>query len=236
MAKMKFYGSGFPYLTKDPLKGKLIVLEGTDGVGRSTQVAMLKKWLEKNSYAVSDTGLRRSPLTQPGLDKAKEGNTLTPTTLSLFYATDFADRLENQIIPAMRAGFHVLSDRYFYSIIARDVVRGLDPNWAREVYGFALIPDLVIYLKADIPTLVTRIVHGRGFNFWESGMDIIKEQDLYDSFVQYQNSMIGQFDSMAEEYKFKIVDANRSVKEIFEEVRNLVEDLIESGDKSKDKN
>ncbi len=236
MAKMKFYGSGFPYLTKEPLKGKLIVLEGTDGVGRSTQVAMLKKWLEKNSYAVSDTGLRRSPLTQPGLDKAKEGNTLTPTTLSLFYATDFADRLENQIIPAMRAGFHVLSDRYFYSIIARDVVRGLDPNWARAVYGFALIPDLVIYLKADIPTLVTRIVHGRGFNFWESGMDIIKEQDLYDSFVQYQNSMIGQFDLMAEEYKFKIVDANRSVKEIFEEVRNLVEDLIESGDKSKDKN
>jgi dTMP kinase len=235
MAKMKFYGNGFPYLAKESLKGKLIVLEGTDGVGRSTQVTLLKKWLEKNSFAVSDTGLRRSPLTQPGLDKAKEGNTLTPTTLSLFYATDFADRLENQIIPAMRAGFYVLSDRYFYSIIARDVVRGLDPQWTREVYGFALIPDIVIYLKADIPTLVTRIVHGRGFNFWESGMDIIKEQDLYDSFVQYQNSMIEQFDLMAEEYKFKIVDANRSAREIFEDVKNLVENLINPGDKSKDK-
>jgi len=232
---MKFYGNGFPYLAKESLKGKLIVLEGTDGVGRSTQVTLLKKWLEKNSFAVSDTGLRRSPLTQPGLDKAKEGNTLTPTTLSLFYATDFADRLENQIIPAMRAGFYVLSDRYFYSIIARDVVRGLDPQWTREVYGFALIPDIVIYLKADIPTLVTRIVHGRGFNFWESGMDIIKEQDLYDSFVQYQNSMIEQFDLMAEEYKFKIVDANRSAREIFEDVKNLVENLINPGDKSKDK-
>jgi len=226
MAKMKFYGTGFPYIAKEQSKGKLIVLEGTDGVGRSTQVAMLKKWLEKKSFAVSNTGLRRSPLTQPGLDKAKEGNTLTATTLSLFYATDFADRLENQIIPALRAGFYVLSDRYFYSIIARDMVRGLDPQWAREVYGFALVPDLIIYLKADIPTLVTRIVHGRGFNFWESGMDIIKEQNLYDSFVQYQTCMIDQFETMTEEYKFKVVDANRPAKEVFDDVRSLVEGLI----------
>ena len=226
MAKMKYYGTGFPYMAEESFKGKLIVLEGTDGVGRSTQVAMLKRWLEKNSFAVSDTGLRRSPLTQPGLDKAKEGNTLSPTTLSLFYATDFADRLENQIIPAMRAGFLVLSDRYFYSIIARDVVRGLDPQWTKNVYGFALIPDLVIYLKADIPTLITRIVHGRGFNFWESGMDIIKEHNLYDSYVQYQTCMITQFDEMATEYKFHTVDANRSVKEVFEDVKLLVENLI----------
>ncbi|KUK46953.1 MAG: Thymidylate kinase [Anaerolinea thermophila] len=236
MAKMKFYGSGFPYLEKEHLKGKLIVLEGTDGVGRSTQVAMLKRWLEKNSFAVSDTGLRRSPLTQPGLDKAKEGNTLSPTTLSLFYATDFADRLENQIIPAMGAGFHVLSDRYFYSIMARDVVRGLDPKWTREVYGFALIPDMVIYLKADIPTLVTRIVHGRGFNFWESGMDIIKEQNLYDSFIQYQTCMIEQFDTMAQEYHFKVVDANRSVKEVFADIKVLVEKLISPSRESREKN
>jgi len=231
MEKAKFYGSGFPYLPREHLPGKLIVLEGTDGVGRSTQVALLKKWLEKNSYAVSDTGLRRSPLTQPGLDKAKEGNTLTPTTLSLFYATDFADRLENQIIPALRAGFHVLSDRYFYSIIARDVVRGLDPQWTREVYGFALVPDLVIYLKADIPTLVTRIVHGRGFNYWEAGMDIIKAQNLYDSFVQYQTLMIEQFDHMAKEYHFEIIDANRSVKKIFEDIKSLVEELIKPTEK-----
>lgn len=234
MTKMKFYGNGFPYMAKEQSKGKLIVLEGTDGVGRSTQVAMLKKWLEKNSFAVSDTGLRRSPLTQPGLDKAKEGNTLTATTLSLFYATDFADRLENQIIPALRAGFYVLSDRYFYSIIARDMVRGLDPQWARAVYGFALIPDLVIYLKADIPTLVTRIVHGRGFNYWESGMDLIKEQNLYDSFLQYQTCMIEQFDAMAAEYKFKVVDANRSTKVVFEDVRTLVEELINSSNKPAD--
>ena len=223
MAKMRFYGSGFPYMGKNNLKGKLIVIEGPDGVGRSTQVELLKSWLEKNSYAVSDTDLRRSPLTQPGLDHAKDGNTLSPLTFSLFYATDFADRLENQIIPALKAGFYVLSDRYFYSIIARDTVRGLDPEWSRKVYGFALIPDIVIYLKADIPSLVTRIVHGRGFDFWESGMDIIKEQNLYDSFVQYQSCMLHQFEEMSKEFKFITVDANRTAKLVFEDVKSHIE-------------
>jgi dTMP kinase len=229
---MKFYGNGFPYTKEEESKGKLIVLEGTDGVGRSTQVTLLKRWLEKKGFAVSDTGLRRSPLTQPGLDAAKEGNTLSATTLSLFYATDFADRLENQIIPALRAGFLVLSDRYFYSIIARDIVRGLDPRWAREVYGFALVPDMVLYLKADIPTLVTRIVHGRGFNYWESGMDIIKEQNLYDSFVQYQECMLHQFDEFADEYNFRTIDANRSVNDVFSDIKKHLADLIEIGNEN----
>lgn len=228
MAKHKYYGAGFPYLKVRKLPGKLIVLEGTDGVGRSTQVELLRKWLEKNSFAVSDTGLRRSPLTQPGLDQARKGNTLTPLTISLFYATDFADRLENQIIPALKAGFYVLSDRYFYSIIARDVVRGIDPKWSRDIYGFALVPDVVIYLKADVDTLVTRIVHGRGFDFWEAGMDIIKEDNLYDSFVQYQSSMIKEFDKMAEEFNFHIVDANRSVKTINDDIKSHIEHLLET--------
>ena len=219
MAKAQFYGSGFPYKKVKDLPGKLIVLEGTDGVGRSTQVGLLRKWLERSGYAVSDTGLRRSPLTQPGLNEAKEGNTLTPLTISLFYATDFADRLENQIIPALKAGFLVLSDRYFYSIIARDVVRGIDARWARNVYGFALIPDIIFYLKADIDTLVTRIVHGRGFDFWEAGMDITKANNLYDSFCTYQKSMIDQFDSMAVEYQFTTIDANQSVKSIHDEIK-----------------
>jgi len=227
MPKSKFYGEGFPYLRIKKLPGKLIVLEGTDGVGRSTQIKLLKKWLEKNSIAVSNTGLRRSPLTQPGLDQARKGNTLTPLTISLFYATDFADRLENQILPALKAGFYVLSDRYFYSIIARDVVRGIDPKWARYLYGFALIPDIVFYLKADVDTLVTRIVHGRGFDYWEAGMDIIKADNLYDSFREYQLSMIEQFDKMAEEYHFHIIDANRSVNKINSEIQNTLESIIE---------
>jgi dTMP kinase len=227
MAKALFYGAGFPYLDVKKLPGKLIVLEGTDGVGRSTQVELLRKWLEKNGNAVSDTGLRRSPLTQPGLDEARKGNTLTPLTISLFYATDFADRLENQIIPALKAGFYVLSDRYFYSIIARDIVRGIDPKWARNLYSFALVPDVVFYLKAEVETLVTRIVHGRGFEFWEAGMDISKADNLYDSFVEYQTCMIDQFDQMAKEYKFHIVNANKSVKEINNDVKEQLQKILD---------
>src|SRR5512146_1113380 len=133
MTNPHFYGSGFPYRQLEKMPGKLIVLEGTDGVGRSTQMTLLRGWLEDEGFAVSDTGLRRSALVQPGLDAAKDGHTMGRLTMSLFYATDFADRLENDILPALKAGFYVLSDRYFYSIIARDSVRGLEPDWARKV-------------------------------------------------------------------------------------------------------
>lgn len=231
MAEKKYYGSGFPYLKNKKMPGKLIVVEGTDGVGRSTQVDLLKKSLEKNGFAVSDTGLRRSKLTQPGLDEAKSGNTLSPLTNSLFYATDFADRLENQIIPALRAGFIVLSDRYFYSIIARDVVRGIDPEWARKVYGFALVPDIILYLKADIDTLITRIVHGRGFNYWEAGMDILKENNLYDSFWKYQECMISQFDQMTTEFDFHVVDANVSISRTHQEVLQNIQPILDEYNK-----
>jgi dTMP kinase len=227
MTKLQFYGAGFPYKKISDLPGKLIVLEGTDGVGRSTQIELLKRWLEKSGYAVSDTGLRRSPLTQPGLDEAKKGTNLTPLTISLFYATDFADRLENQIIPALKAGFFVLSDRYFYSIVARDVVRGIDPQWARDIYGFALIPDMILYLKADVDTLVTRIVHGRGFDYWESGMDILNLDNLYDSFRQYQTCMIAQLDQMAEEYHFKSIDANLSTHEVNESIMTILQPILQ---------
>jgi dTMP kinase len=227
MTKLQYYGAGLPYKKIGDLPGKLIVLEGTDGVGRSTQIQLLKRWLEKSGYAVSDTGLRRSPLTQPGLEEAKHGTTLTPLTISLFYATDFADRLENQIIPALKAGFFVLSDRYFYSIVARDVVRGIDPQWARDIYSFALIPDMIFYLKADVDTLVTRIVHGRGFDYWESGMDILNLDNLYDSFRQYQECMIAQFDQMAEEYNFKTIDANRSTRDVNESIKALLQPVLQ---------
>jgi dTMP kinase len=227
MTKLQYYGAGLPYKKIGDLPGKLIVLEGTDGVGRSTQIQLLKRWLEKSGYAVSDTGLRRSPLTQTGLEDAKNGTTLTPLTISLFYATDFADRLENQIIPALKAGFFVLSDRYFYSIVARDVVRGINPQWARDIYGFALIPDMIFYLKADVDTLVTRIVHGRGFDYWESGMDILNLDNLYDSFRQYQECMIAQFDQMAEEYNFQTIDANRSTHDVNESIKALLQPVLQ---------
>jgi dTMP kinase len=226
MKETPFYGAGFPYNPIRDLPGKLIVLEGTDGVGRSTQSQLLRRWLEDEGFAVSDTGLRRSPMTQPGLDAAKQGHTLGRFAMSLFYATDFADRLENQIIPALKAGFFVLSDRYFYSIIARDVVRGADPDWARRVYGFALKPDIILYLKADVPHLVSRLVHGRGFNYWESGMDVRCSDNLYDSFTIYQSKLIEQFDNMAEEYGFTTIDANRPAQHVFEDLRRAIRTLF----------
>jgi len=226
MQEVEFYGAGFPYNQIETLPGKLIALEGTDGVGRSTQIQLLRRWLEDEGFAVSDTGLRRSPLTQPGLDAAKTGHTLSRLTMSLFYAADFADRLENQILPALKAGFFVLSDRYFYSIIARDVVRGSDPAWSRKVYGFALKPDVVFYLKTDVESLVSRLVHGRGFDYWESGMDIRCADNLYDSFCIYQSQLIRQFDQMAEEYGFVTIDATRTVKKVFEDLRSAIRERI----------
>lgn len=226
MTRPRFYGEGFPYLQLGELPGKLIVVEGTDGAGRSTQIELLRNWLEARGHAVSDTGLARSPLTQPGLDAAKEGHTLGRITFSLFYATDFADRLEYQIIPALKAGFYVLSDRYFYSICARDAVRGADPAWVRGVYGFALVPDLVLYLKVDLDHLIHRVVNGPGFNYWESGLDLGLADNLFDSFCVYQTRLFQQFDRMADEYGFVTVDANREPHAIFDELCKHIDRAI----------
>src|SRR3990167_6734332 len=143
MAKPKFFGEGIPYLDQASLnlKGKLIVIEGTDGVGRTAQIERLRNWLEVQGHGVVETGWTRSQLMSSLIDLAKEGNTLTRDTFSLLYATDFADRLENQILPALRSGFVVLSDRYVYTAFARHTVRGGDPAWIHDVFGFALVPD-----------------------------------------------------------------------------------------------
>ncbi len=226
MNKGTFYGAGFPYRDFGKLPGKLIVLEGTDGVGRSTQVKKLRNWLEEEGYAVSDTGLTRSELTAAGLEAAKSGHTLGPITMSLFYAADFADRLENQIIPALQAGFVVLSDRYFYSVIARDSIRGINRVWAKQLYGIALKPDLILYMKASIPSLVTRLIHGRGLNYWEAGMDLHLADNFYDSFVQYQALILEQFDIMAEEYNFVTIDADQAPNQIFESLKNPILELL----------
>jgi dTMP kinase len=140
----------------------------------------------------------------------------------LFYATDFADRLENQIIPALEAGFYVLSDRYFYSTIARDVVRGADPEWARKLYGFALKPDIVFLLKTDLETLIKRLVSGRGFDHWESGMDIRCADNLYDSFCIYQSALIEQFEEMTGEFNFVEVDATRSPQVVHNDLKRKI--------------
>ncbi|MGH9764247.1 MAG: dTMP kinase, partial [Blastocatellia bacterium] len=217
----EFYGEGLPEVDLKELRGKLIVIEGTDGVGRSTQVSMLKPWLESNGHAVLDTGMTRSELAGIGIKQAKEGHTLGPIALTLYYATDFADRLENEMIPALRAGFIVLTDRYIYSLIARAIVRGADPHWIKSFYGFGLKPDAIFYLRATVGDLIPRVLsRPGGFDYWESGMDIHLGEDRYDSFVEYQSRIIAVFDSMIDEYGFQVLEASRSIDWIYKELQH----------------
>ena len=210
--EFEFYGEGLPDVDLRELVGRLIVIEGADGVGRSTQVSMLKPWLESNGHAVLDTGMTRSALAGKGIKQAKAGITLGPISLTLFYATDFADRIENEMIPALRAGFIVLTDRYIYSLIARAIVRGLDPKWIKSVYGLALKPDAVFYLRTNVSDLIPRVLTSpTGFDYWESGMDIHLGDDLFDSFVEYQKRMLSVFDSMIDEYGFAVIDAAQPI-------------------------
>ncbi len=228
MSGFRFYGSGLPAVRLEDLQGKLIVVEGTDGVGRSTQMDLLRRWLEQRGHAVLDTGLTRSALAGKGLKRAKEGNTLSMITFTLFYATDFADRLENQIIPALRAGFTVLSDRYIYSQIARAVVRGADEAWTRDVFSIALVPTAIYYLKADLAHLIPRVAFSRGFDYWESGMDMNLGRDMYESFCRYQQRMLDTFDRMAEYYGFNSVDANGPADEVFEKMKRRLRRVLDS--------
>ena len=227
MARFEYYGKkGFPEVDLEELKGKLIVIEGTDGVGRSTHIGLLKLFLENNGHAVLDTGMTRSALAGEGLKIAKTGHTLGWLTMTLFYATDFADRLENEMIPALRAGFIVLTDRYIFSQMARALLRGADREWARKVFDFALKPDLVLYLRVGIDELITRVVQHTGFNYWGSGMDLHLGEDMYESFVEYQTRMLREFDNMATEYNFQMIEASPNIEEVFEHIKARVEPLL----------
>jgi dTMP kinase len=217
---LQFYSEPLPGVDTSELQGKLIVIEGPDAVGRSTQVALLRQWLEREGHAVLDSGMARSALAGKGIQQAKEGNTLGPITMTLFYATDFADRLENEIVPALRAGFYVLIDRYIFSIMARAIARGEDRRWIEKVAGFALVPHAVYYLRADVQDLVSRVVLGRGaFDFWESGMDLRFGPDMYESFVKYQARLIRALDSMVEPYGFEVIDATQPPAVIFRDLQ-----------------
>ena len=209
--------------------GKLIVIEGTDGVGRSTHIALLRTWLEARGHAVLDTGMTRSVLAGRGIKEAKLGHTLGRLTMQLFYATDFIDRLENEMLPALRAGFVVLTDRYIYSAIARAEGRGIDPNWIRSIYSMAFVPDAVFYLRISSPQqLVERVVSsGRGFDYWESGMDLHLGEDFYDSFIAYQTRMLKVFDRMTGEYGFHVLNASRSVRSVASDLRRAVTKIID---------
>jgi dTMP kinase len=226
MTQVNFCGRGLPSLKDTALTGKLIVLEGPDGVGRSTQIALLREWLEASGYAVFTTGLKRSELAAAGIAEAKEGHTLGNVTMTLFYAADFADRLEREIIPALRAGFVVLTDRYLYSLVARSLVRGVDGQWARSLLGFALVPDAVLYLRSDVPHLIPRVLGARGFDYWESGMDYLGLSDYFESFNNHQTRMLSTFDQMAEEYGFRVVDATQNIRDVFCQLRDAINEIV----------
>ena len=230
-----YYGRGVPYLAMDTYPGKLIAIEGTDGVGRSTQIQLLREWLEVKGYGVIETGWTRSQLMQPTIELAKSSNTLNKLTFVLLYATDFADRLEKEIIPALKAGFIVLSDRYIFTALARAGVRGVDRQWLRNLYGFAIAPHMVFYLNVDVKTLIGRVLQSRGMDFWESGMDLKTGDDIYDSFRQYQSKLLKEYASMGDEFHFRLLDARRPIDKIQDELRKQVAAFLEPQEKTPDK-
>src|SRR5712691_1520211 len=238
MSKGKgFYGKGLPNVKLESLSGQLIVVEGADGSGRSTQINLLRDWLERRGFPTLNVGLKRSMLVSRELEQAMRGNILGTRTLSLFYATDFADQLENVIIPALRSGFIVLADRYIYTLMSRAIVRGAEPAWIREVYNIALVPDAVFYLAVSPRILGERNLRKHAvLDYWESGMDIHRSANMYGSFIEYQRQIQKEFKAMQELYGFDTVDGNRSPRAIQNELRGKIEvilngksDLIEEG-------
>jgi dTMP kinase len=223
---VRTYGTRLAGMPTEPLSGKLVVIEGADGSGRTTEVALLKAWLEVEGHAVVDTGLRRSDLVSTEIDRAKQGHTLGSTTMALLYAADFADQLENKMIPALSAGSTVLADRYIYTLMARAIVRGATREYARELYSFALRPDLVIFLDARPEILLHRSIGKYGsLDYWESGMDLSLSRDLFESFFLYQERLSREFEWMATEYEFHRVDANRFPEQVHVDVQKLVAPL-----------
>jgi dTMP kinase len=226
--RRRFYGHGIPGVQPEELVGKLIVVEGADGSGRSTQIARLVEWLETSGHATVQVGLKRSTLVSEELERAQDGNILSRTTLGLFYATDFADQLENIMLPALKAGFIVLADRYIYTLMARDMVRGMDEVWLKNLYGIALEPDAVFYLEVEAEELVQRNLSKKAtLDYWESGMDLGFSRDMFDSFVKYQTAMQSAFRRLQKTYGFTIVNSNRSVDAVTTELRKKTDRVLE---------
>jgi dTMP kinase len=224
----RYMGHAMPYLPRDGCMGKLIVIEGTDGCGRSTQLLMLKEWLEVQGYAVIDTGWTRSKLVGKAITDAKEGHSLHRLTYCLMYATDLADRMEYQIIPALRSGFIVLADRYIYTLLARGIARAAGKDWLRDLFGFAVQPDLVFYLQLGVEDLVPRVLEAGKMNYWESGLDMSYGDDLFDSFAAYQTELIQQFNILSEEFGFHCVDARQDPRAIQRQLRREVTAYLDS--------
>jgi dTMP kinase len=226
--KLTFYGHGIPYVDDSEIKGRLIVIEGPDASGRSTQIGMLTAHLEAEGHAVVNVGLKRSELISQGILEAKR-NFAGRKTLSLFYAADFADQLENKIIPALRAGYVVLADRYIYTLMAREAVRGISRRWSHNLFSFALVPELVFYLDVEPEELVHRVFQKNAYlDYYESGADMGLSDDMFESFLMYQRMIAKEFRSMKKRYNLVIIDGNRPIPEINADLQKRIDAFLVS--------
>lgn len=214
---MQMYGDhSFP--------GRLFIVEGIDGSGKSTQLSLLQQWLKREGYMVFFSEWNSSPLIKDTTRRGKAKHMLTPTTFSLIHATDLADRIERHIIPPLKAGAIVLADRYIYTAFARDVVRGVSPRWVRELYRFAVKPTIAFYFRVPLEISLRRILGARaGLKYYEAGMDLDLSEDIEDSFKLFQSRIRDQYESMVEEFGLTVIDATRPIEEQQYEVRALVE-------------
>jgi dTMP kinase len=224
---VKWYGKGISYLQNINPKGKLIVIEGPDSSGRSTQITLLTTQLEADGHAVLNTGLKRSELIGEGILEAKRNISLGKKTLALFYAADFADQLEQKIIPALEAGYIVLADRYIYTLMARNTVRGISRKWSHDLYGFALVPDQVYYIKVDPYTLVHRVFEkNSSLDYYESGSDMGLSDDMFESFIIYQQKIAKEFQAMQKIYGLVHIDGDKTVEEINVDLKKKIDAFL----------
>jgi dTMP kinase len=204
--------------------GRLFIVEGIDGSGKSTQLSLLQKWLRREGYMVFFSEWNSSPLVRETTRRGKKKQMLTPTTFSLIHATDLADRIERHIIPPLKAGAIVLADRYIYTAFARDGARGVDPNWVRQLYRFAVKPTIAFYFRVPLEVSLKRILGARaGLKYYEAGMDLSLSDDIEESFKLFQGMIRDRYESMVEEFGLTVIDATRPIEEQQNEVRAIVE-------------
>ena len=213
---------------KHNYEGTLICVEGIDGSGKSTQLSLLRDWLKANGKDVIYTEWNSSPLISQTTKLAKKKNMLSPRTFSLLHAVDFADRLKQVIAPALKAGFIVLADRYAFTAFARDVARGVDPQWVRQVYDFAIRPDLTIYFDIDPKTSMERICFNRTPKFYEAGMDLKLSNDPFESYLIFQTRVIIEYKKMLKEFDIVKLDANDSIHSKQVEIRKMLTKILEA--------
>src|ERR687889_372885 len=212
---------------KFELSGKLIVVEGIDGSGKSTQIRLVEKWLKFKLLPVFLTEWNSSETVKEITSKGKKKGTLTPTTFSLLHATDFADRYERNIFPLLRAGYIVLADRYIYTAYARDIVRGCSPLWVKKVYGYALKPDLVFYFRVPIDVAADRILSGRPkLKYYEAGMDLDLSNDIYESYRVFQSRIIEQYEKMIKNENFVVIDGTYDIEQQQKVVREKFDEIV----------